>query len=368
MPKTFANATASAVNASTLTESGQQKLLPDFCDVRVLFILVLLGELLAIVLTLAAANYQNLWETLAFTSMIIQWIVLLDSFLLCHLRWWLNQQSHQRTIIFSFLIMQAVGLCISIACLLLDRYLLQTPQGMALLSLDELFIYRVLLINLAVSIIVLRYLYIQYQWQSNLVAQSHAQIQALRARIRPHFLFNSMNTIASLVEDSPQLAECAIEDLADVFRASLSDQDMNTLAAEIELTEAYLNIERLRLGNRLQVDINIDNTLKNITIPSLTLQPLVENAIYHGIEPIPKGGKISISALQQGGTLVICIHNPRPPATQDSYRKGNQIAQNNIKQRLMLHYANQAQFEINDTKEIYTITIRIPLSADFQSR
>jgi len=171
-----------------------------------------------------------------------------------------------------------------------------------------------------------------------------------------------MNTIASLVAISPEKAETAIEDLSDLFRASLSDKNLNTLGNEIELTESYLNIELLRMGSRLKVLWNIDNSLNNIQIPALSLQPLVENAIYHGIEPLTEGGKIHISTLKEGKHLVISIKNPLGKLSRKLHQKGNQIAQNNIRQRMNLVYGNTAEFIINDTKETYTAVLKIPLN------
>jgi two-component system sensor histidine kinase AlgZ len=217
-------------------------------------------------------------------------------------------------------------------------------------------------ISAAIYFIVLRYFYIQQQWRLNLAAQSRAEIQALQARIRPHFLFNSMNTIASLIEISPQTAEKAIEDLSDLFRASLSEKNMSQLGDEIELTKSYLAIESLRLGDRLQIEWQIDQNLLDTEIPSLSIQPLAENAIYHGIEPIAKGGKILISALQIDNKLKLSVSNPLMSEKQSStFKKGNQMAQDNIRQRLQLVYGNKSQFTINDTKDNYTVSLLIPL-------
>jgi two-component system sensor histidine kinase AlgZ len=221
----------------------------------------------------------------------------------------------------------------------------------------------VLTISAVIYFLILRYFYIQHQWRINLAAQSRAEIQALRARIHPHFLFNSMNTIASLIAISPELAETAIEDLSDLFRASLNEKNMNSLADEIELTKSYLAIESLRLGDRLQIEWQIDEKLLQIEVPSLSIQPLAENAIYHGIEPIEKGGKIQISALQIDNKLKLSIRNPLTSEDQSSrFRKGNQMAQDNIRQRLKLVYGSAGKFIINDTKDSYTVSLLIPLA------
>ncbi len=338
-------------------------LLPNFCSVRVIFLVVLLTELFALVLSLAIPHgVINFWDYLAFTSFLMQWIALVNAAILCRLRDWLNKKPHTFSIPASFFIMSGVSFTVAYFSLILNQLLFFDDLLTSSEMLDELFLLRVMTISTALYAIVLRYFYIQQQWRLNLAAQAQSEIEALRARIRPHFLFNSMNTIASLIEVSPTKAETAIEDLSDLFRASLSDQNLNSIEDEIILTKSYLNIELLRLGERLRIQWNIDNSLNNIKIPALSLQPLVENAVYHGIEPLTEGGKICISALKEGKHLFISVKNPLAIASRQQYRKGNQMAQNNIKQRMALVYDNKAEFITNDTKDSYTATMKIPLN------
>jgi len=338
-------------------------LLPDFCAVRVLFILVLLTELLALVLSLAVpGSLYHFWDYLAFVSMLMQWIALVNAALLCPLRQPLNRMADSLAIALIFSIMLSVSLLIGWLSIKLDTHLLYTITSGSVKQLDQPFLLRIMAISAAVYAVVLRYFYIQRQWRRNIAAQAKAEIQALRARIRPHFLFNSMNTIASLIAVSPETAETAIEDLSDLFRASLSERNMNTVDDELQLTRSYLNIEKLRLGKRLQIAWNIDNSLKDMMIPALCIQPLVENAIYHGIEPLAEGGKILLSTLKHEGYLVIAVRNPLEGLNSRQYHRGNQMAQNNIKQRLFLVYGKTAVFKINDTKETYTVTLKIPLA------
>jgi two-component system sensor histidine kinase AlgZ len=171
-----------------------------------------------------------------------------------------------------------------------------------------------------------------------------------------------MNTIASLISFMPDKAEKAIEDLADLFRASLKEQNIHTLKDEIDITRSYLDIEKLRLGERLHVEWNIDNSLFDAEIPALSLQPLAENAIYHGIEPLPDGGKIRISAQQESDHLRLEVSNPLSDSAGMLQSRGNQMAQDNIKQRLRLAYGNDAGFKINATKQDYTVTLDIPVT------
>ncbi len=330
-------------------------LLPNFCDVRVIFMLILLVEALAIVLSVAPSR-SNFWDQLAFISMLMQWIGLLCAAVLCAARHQLNTLANHYAIALSFTLMMLVSLFFSLFVLKLKSWMgiddFTSPLG-------EHFLLRILAMSAAIYAVVLRYFYVQQQWKLHLQAHSAAKIQALRARIRPHFLFNSMNTIASLVSFQPELAEKAIEDLSDLFRASLREQNTNTLADEVKLTRSYVDIEKLRLGNRLKVIWDIDQTLDDIEIPALCLQPLVENAIYHGIEPLPSGGEITVSASQTKQHILLVVSNP-VPLDKKNHNKGNHMAQENIKQRLQLVYGSKGHFDISETENTYCITLSIP--------
>ena len=334
-------------------------LLPDFCDVRVIFMVVLIVQCLAMVLAMAIPSTTEVfWDYLAFISMMMQWIALLNAAVLCLSRRMLNRLSVAMTMLASFAIMMTVTLVFALVLIRLNLWMQLDAETS---PLGEHFLLRILVMGAAIYAVVLRYFYIQQQWKLNLKAQSVAEIQALKARIRPHFLFNSMNTIASLISFMPDKAEKAVEDLADLFRASLKEQNIHTLDDELELTRSYLDIEKLRLGERLEIDWDIDKSLINEEIPALSLQPLAENAIYHGIEPIPDGGNIRISAQRDGEHLRLEVSNPAS-ATGSSHSSGNKMAQDNIKQRLRLAYGNDARFYINATKRDYTVTLEIPVT------
>jgi two-component system sensor histidine kinase AlgZ len=335
-------------------------LLPDFCDVRIIFMLVLIVELLAMVLSMAIpSTTEQFWDILAFVSMMMQWIALLNAALLCLSRRALNRLSAPLTMIVSFTIMMVVTLVFALILIRLNLWM-QLDEYTS--PLGEHFLLRVLLMSGTIYAIVLRYFYIQQQWKLNLKAQSRAELQALKARIRPHFLFNSMNTIASLISFMPDKAEKAVEDLSDLFRASLKEQNIHTLKNELDITRSYLDIEKLRLGDRLQVDWNIDKSLFDEEIPALSLQPLAENAIYHGIEPLPDGGRVGISAQREVDGLTLTVSNPVSESAVMSHSSGNRMAQDNIEQRLRLAYGNNAHFKINATNRNYTVTLELPVT------
>jgi two-component system sensor histidine kinase AlgZ len=208
--------------------------------------------------------------------------------------------------------------------------------------------------------VVLRYLYIQHQWRMQLQAEARSRIQALQARIRPHFLFNSMNTIAALTRSQPDRAEEAIQDLADLFRASLDHtHERTTLAGELTLARRYLNIEALRLGERLRVEWGLDGVPPDTRVPPLILQPLLENAIYHGIEPLPDGGLIRVTGSVEGKLVQISITNP-VPAEDAGNHEGNRIAQDNIRQRLALAFGDRAGLETVRDGQQYRVNLRFP--------
>jgi len=186
-----------------------------------------------------------------------------------------------------------------------------------------------------------------------------ARLQALQARIRPHFLFNSINAVLSLIRSDPRRAEVVIEDLADLFRTLMADaRQLVTLEDEIRLVRGYLDIEGLRLGDRLVVHWNIGGAPKHAMVPPLFLQPLVENAVYHGVEPGKGPGIIEIDIARRDDRLVMRLANPYHP--QHQHRQGNRIALANIKERLALHFDAEATLTSGTVGERYEIHVDLP--------
>jgi len=190
-------------------------------------------------------------------------------------------------------------------------------------------------------------------------AIAEARIQALQARIRPHFLYNSINAVLSLMRSDPRRAERALEDLADLFRVLMADnRTLAPIANEVELARQYLAIESLRLGDRLRVAWRTETMPADALVPPLVLQPLVENAVYHGIEPMPGGGEIAIDVGISGGQLQMTLTNPMPGETRHS--AGNKMALANIRERLALHFDAEASMRSEVRDGIYRVTIRMP--------
>lgn len=332
--------------------------LPDFCTNQVAFALILLAELFALVLALHEIDKPGeFWTQLAFISLFVQWVVLGVAAALCLCKHWLGRLGSTAATFAVLGLTLLITLLFSIVgwWWLESRPALFEDLGPLILPLT-----RNLAIAGIVTLIALRYFYVQHHWKRNVEAEARARLQALQARIHPHFLFNALNTIASLIHGRPDQAEQAVLDLADMLRSALAYQEQITLKAELELTRRYLAIESLRLGERLRVDWQLDEDLPlDLPTPALLLQPLVENAIHHGIQRLPEGGTLTIRIERQPRALRITVANPRPSDRVPSTGQG--IAQHNIRQRLRLTYNALNPLEVTETSEHYQITFSIPL-------
>lgn len=194
-------------------------------------------------------------------------------------------------------------------------------------------------------------------------ATTTARLTELQSRIRPHFLFNTLNSAIALVRAEPAKAEALLEDLSDLFRHALVEQgEAVTLREEITLARRYLDIEQVRFEDRLQVQWSLDDRAHGARVPPLLLQPLVENAVKHGVEPCARGGKLRISTRLHGGRVVISITNTVPAAPLDGgTRPGHGIALDNVRARLQLMHDLECSFTAGMHNGLYKV--RISLSA-----
>jgi two-component system sensor histidine kinase AlgZ len=211
---------------------------------------------------------------------------------------------------------------------------------------------------------------VQQQWRLEQASALQSRIQALQSRIRPHFLFNSMNISASLIPVDPDNAEAVVEDLSALFRASLNEAGNQVpLEHELMLCRRYLRIEALRLDERLRVEWQLDDLPRGLRIPQLTLQPLVENAIYHGIQPLPEGGTVRIEARYVDGVVHVRVTNPVPPEgalTPDGRARataGNGIAVQNIRTRLEALYGDSVRLHGARRGDMWEVDLRYPFPA-----
>ena len=195
--------------------------------------------------------------------------------------------------------------------------------------------------------------------KARMPAGTAAQLAELQARIRPHFLFNTLNTAIALVREEPAKAENLLEDLSELFRHALADtKESVPLWQELELAEHYLAIEQVRFGERLKVEWSVDDSASRAKLPPLILQPLVENAVKHGVEPSPEGAMVRISTKRRGNMVVIKVTNTVPAGTG---KRGHGLALDNVRQRLNLLHDVQGRFQSALVKGVFQVRLEIPI-------
>lgn len=312
--------------------------LPDFCRIPMVFGALLSAELLAILLALASPTPAGgFWEHLGHLSLYIQLIALTGAGLLCLLQLPLGHLDDRFAAVAAWLLLMGVTALVSWAA-----YSLLPLGAGSLFPADGLsgLLLRSLGICAIVGTLLLRYLYLQYMSRRQVEAEAEARFQKLQARIRPHFLFNSLNTIANLIHTNADLAEELLQDLADLFRAALGKGEASaTLAEELELSRRYLHIENQRLGERMNVRWDVQELPGDAMLPPLILQPLVENAVYHGIQPSRNPGLIRIDGRYRRGQINVSIRNTLPEnSSSERHTGGNQMAVDNVRQRLAVMY------------------------------
>jgi two-component system, LytTR family, sensor histidine kinase AlgZ len=354
----------SSKNRLQPTARLQEFFIPDLCNIQAVLFLVLGAQLLSIVLELASHGLSAFsWYSLSLTSLFVQWSFLSCAMCLCLLRPVLSRWTVAWATIACYLLIITLVVLLTIA----GQWLLNGAfNGSGNWSIDGLNVFTHILIAGVLAGIILRYFYLSKQLQLRQHAELQARIQALQSRIRPHFLFNSMNIIASLIAVDQEAAETAVEDLASLFRASLAEVAAEvTLAEELELCRRYARIEKLRLDDRLQLQWKVDDVPQTLKIPSLCLQPLLENAIYHGIQQMPEGGTVTIAASYNKGILSLTVKNPTPEGRPPN-EQGNRIAQVNIHQRLQALYGPKAGLSTTLSHGVHKAVIEYPVTSAAQ--
>lgn len=355
------------------TSSGTEltAFIPDLCQVQAVLRIVMATELGAILFTLIHSGPSTFdWNFLALTSLFMLWIALTSAGILCRWRETLARRPTASQARLAFIVVLSVTL---VYTLLAECVRLQVWSQKDLHWVSDLqpgFLVYCLAIAAILGGVGLRYLYLQHLSSQQQQAGLEARVQALQARIRPHFLFNSMNSIAGLIPLDPHQAEEAVIDLAELFRNALRDsREQVTLHQELEVCQRYLRIEKLRLGDRLAIDWHITPGMDTLRVPPLCIQPLVENAIYHGIQPRPEGGTLRLRVYRQKDAFYIEVTNPLPdskpqrlvPSEPESGHQGNRVALDNIRSRLQAFYGDQAVLKTSRQDDKFTAIIRIPL-------
>ena len=213
------------------------------------------------------------------------------------------------------------------------------------------------------TLLFVQFLLIHFEKEQQTKALSRAELDALQARIRPHFLYNSLNTAAELTHHDVEAAEHAILALAALSQAAMRSGQSVLLSDEITLTKQYIALESWRFAERLKVEWLLPEHLPALYIPYLTLQPLVENAVCHGIEPSQSGATISIELHVTTHYLTLIVTNPVPTETENT-REHNGMALDNIRSRLSIYYKGRAQLTITNKDNQFRVKVVIPKQAE----
>lgn len=317
---------------------------------------VLAGEGLAAVLALAPGVVNDRLSYFGLTSLIIQWVLLLTLGGLYLLRRTLAGVRPQ------YVAYLALGMLVLTTWLVCGSawVLLREIWSMERDAWQSLFL-RFTGISLAVGLLGLAAFQNHWRARQLAVLAKQSELEALQARIRPHFLFNTLNTCAALVHERPADAEQLLLDLSDLFRAALAGPREIPLEDELALARRYLEIESLRFGERLQVEWRLPGTIPVVDTPTLSIQPLVENAIRHGVEPRPAGGKVEIEVTTAPGVVRITVRNPMP-AENTRNNIGHQVGLNSVRTRVEALTQGRGRVEISTAEGLYTASIVLPMA------
>jgi two-component system sensor histidine kinase AlgZ len=331
---------------ASINQTGAGIRLPNFCNLGVMLRSLLLANLLVFAAAvIRAPSVEGIWFEFLLYAAFGEPMLVLTLVALCAARRFLHAIGYVGALATLALFELAVG------------WFFYEVAGSMLLDRRPLTYGQLMFTIFFVTAITIAYFDLRARALSPAIAE--ARIQALQARIRPHFLYNSINAVLSLIRSEPRRAERALEDLADLFRVLMADnRTLAPIANEVELARKYLELESLRLGERLKVTWRIDTMPGDALVPPLVLQPLVENAVYHGIEPMDSGGEIEIDVALVAGQLVMELKNPFPGGGRHS--AGNRMAIVNIRERLQLHFDAEASMKSEVKDGFYRVTIRIP--------
>ena len=327
---------------------------PLFCRWRLLLAVMAVTQVSVLLIGVGTlSGFNPVW--LGVTSLYAQALALVTALGVCLGRSWLGRLSARGAWLGSWLVAVLVALAFSYSVGIIGTVLGVGPGRQHF----AIFIWQSVLSVALVGMALLRYLFIRAQWRAQVLAQSEARVQALQARIRPHFLFNSLNTIASLIPEEPLNAERAIEDLADLFRGSMRQADsLISLSEELDLARRYLQMEQRRLGDRLRIDWRVNELPEGASILPLTLQPLLENAVGHGIQPRADGGELKVYGRAEKDNIVITISNPVGPGERDS--RGHGMAVANIRERMELAFGPAASLITHQDEEQFYAVLSLP--------
>ena len=320
--------------------------LPDFCNLGIMLRLLLIINLLCFAAAVVRVDARELWQQFLFISAVAQPAIILSLLMMCALRRPFARLRYWQGIVMILFLEAAIGAMFWWWLEIITPF----AQPVSPWQFGFLFAFAT---GFAL-------LYFDLRSRALSPALTEARLQALQARIRPHFLFNSINAVLSLIRSEPKRAERMLEDMAELFRVLMADnRKLTPLADEITLCKRYLEIEDIRLGERLVVVWKIEAMTTDPLVPPLILQPLIENAVYHGIEPRQVPGTLTIEVLAKGKQLSIRITNPFDSGS--THVSGNRMAIANIRERLQLHFDAEASLKADVKDQTYVVTITLPI-------
>ncbi len=331
---------------ASINQNAYTSALPNFRNLGILLRILVIINVLAIGAAIVRApTLTAAWVELLEMSAIVQPIIIVTLLALVTLNGFLRRLPY-------YLGAAAVaGIAVGVTSLMV-KFGQNTYRGEAFGSFQH---YGVLVL-LATAMLLA---YFDLRGRALSPALAEARLQALQARIRPHFLYNSINAVLSLIRQDPRRAETALEDMADLFRVVMGDnRELSPISREIELCRQYLDLEQLRLGDRLKVTWRIDKMPPDALVPPLLLQPLLENAVYHGIEPRVAPGEISIDIYTLRNQLHAVLRNPY--SREGDHHAGNKMALGNIRERLQLHFDAEATLDTRIGEDMYQVHIVLP--------
>lgn len=358
-------ASAEGADKTLATNGG---FLPDFCSGWIVFNVVVIAEMLAIVVTLVLPRdiiwpYPYPLQNLAAISLFVQWVALSGTGVLCLTHRYLNRLPKIQALGMAYLLLLATTWLVTEATVWLLWLAGQTSSPRPQWATHLLIV--TVTISAFVYALLLRYLVAKHELKQRTVSEERTRIQALLSRIRPHFVFSSMNVIASLIRSDPKKAESAIEDMADLFRMMLNQNEMLVpLKNELDVAQKYLAIEALRLDNRLTVDWDVGKFPRKAAMPVLTLQPLLENAIRHGVEPAPAGGVISVRLWEHENSIYIRIMNPIPRVRARRVEGDQSMSLEDIRLRFYNHYGDAARLDYGSEGDHFVVTAVLPIRGE----
>jgi two-component system sensor histidine kinase AlgZ len=319
---------------------------------------IVAGEAFAAVLALApgSGTGHDRWIYFGLASLAIQWIILPTLGVLYLLRGVLADRPPYFAALAALATMLATTLVVG--SLAWDVFQESWEVGG-----DVPWSFLARLCGIALIVCGFAYVALDNHWRARRMAvrAKQAELEALQARMRPHFLFNALNTGIALVHARPEQAEHVLLDLSDLFRAALSGPRQIPLAEELDLTRRYLEIERLRFGDRLQLDWRVPDPLPDVTVPALSIQPLAENAIRHGIEHLPGGGTVAVEVEESGGMLHVTVRNPVPG--DDVASDGHGMGLGGARAGVEVLTSGRGTLETRREGGVFTAALKVPAGA-----